>query len=373
MFLSRIERLLFETSRTRFIGVMLLLLLVKVGVWTIPNYGMSRLVASHPFVNPFTDPYAQYLYWNWLAPFVAWSVGATGPLSFFLFHLAFAAAFTILFVTTIFRRLPDEVARASLILFCALPASGTVYFWVGMDAVVLFLMLVPLLFPSIRGLPLVAGLALGMQHFEQGFAAGVALLLTTLTYRRMQVEPSYPLRFTVEWLAGTVVGKGVLICLFERWNVPVNDGRMVLFGHEFQDLLGGAFFHAEIVLWSAFGVGWIALFRYVDRLRREAIPCLVGLLACSPFLVLARDETRVVSIVTFPVIAGCLLLRASSLSIASRRDVAAFFLLWLIIPWMWAWNGVPRWSATPYDVMFVLGILLRPWVPIDLQGIDPFL
>lgn len=78
-------------------GVRPLLLLAsfcKTGFWFIPNVGLSQKIALDPFVNPSAEPYAQYLVWNWLSPFLAWLVGATDSGPFVLFRLAFAVAFT---------------------------------------------------------------------------------------------------------------------------------------------------------------------------------------------------------------------------------------------------------------------------------------
>lgn len=365
--LDPVERFIFDSPRRRFIATLLVVSLCKTGIWYIPNTGLSRLVALDPFTNPIADPYAHYLYWNWLGPYLAWLIGATGRYSFVVFHLAFAIAFTSLATFAFFDRLPEREARIAFLVFTALPVSGTVYYWVGMDAVVLFLMLVPLVFSKSRLVPLLAGIALGMQHFEQGLVAGVVLSITIVVARRMRLEPPYPLRFATAWICGTGIGKLTLIALFAHWNAKVNNGRLVLFGHEFETLLLEAVFHVQVIVWSMLGVGWLVLLVYVDRLRSQAIPLCTGLLLCMPFLVLAQDETRVMSIITFPLLAGYWLFDGSALARVSAREAALLLVAWLLVPWSWTWLGIPRWSALPYDVYWLLDALVGPFTSIPME------
>jgi len=365
--LEPVERFVFDASRKRFVAVVLMLAFAKTGVWYMPNTGMSRWIALDPFANPFSNPDAHYLYWNWLSPFLAWLVGANGIATFVLFHLAFAVAFTSLFTWTIFRRLPERQARIAFLIFVSIPASGTVYYWIGMDAVVLFLMLVALVYPKPPVVPLIAGIALGLQHFEQGLVAGGALLVAIVTSSRMRLTAPYSPGFAIAWIVGTIAGKALLTLLFARWGVIVNTGRLTLFGHEFQTLLLEAAFHFQVILWSMLGVGWLVLLGYVDRLRREALPLVCGLLVCLPFLVLAQDETRVIAIITFPLLAGYWFFNEEALARVSGRDASFLFVAWLVVPWNWTWLGIPRWSALPYDVYWILDKVFGPflWIRID--------
>ena len=369
--LEPVDRFIFESSRRRFVSVLLVASLCKTGVWYIPNIEVSRTIALDPFSNPIANPFTHYLYWNWFSPFLAWLVGATGSRSFVFFHLAFAVAFTALATFAMFDRLPERQARVAFLIFCSLPVSGTVYYWVGMDAVVLFLMLVPLVFSKSWLVPFLAGIALGMQHFEQGVVAGGVLFVTVVVASRMRLEAPYSPRFAVAWICGAIVGKLTLIALFARWGVNVNNGRLVLFGHEFQTLLLEAAFHFQVIAWSMLGVGWLVLLAYVDRLRSRAVPLVVGLLLCLPFLVLTQDETRVISIITFPLLAGYWLFDREVLARVSEREASFLLVAWLVVPWSWTWLGIPRWSAMPYDVYGLLSALFGPFPPIP-EGVRLF-
>ena len=287
-------------------------------------------------------------------------------------HFAFAVAFTSLVTFAIFDRLPEREARIAFLIFCALPVSGTVYYWIGMDAVVLFLMAVPLVFSRSWLVPSIAGIALGMQHFEQGLVASFVLFVTVVIASRRGLDAPYPPRFAAAWVCGVIVGKLTLVALFAHWDVKVNNGRLVLFGHESLTLLMEAAFHFQVILWSMLGVGWLVLLVYVDRLRSRAVPLVVGLLLCAPFLVLAQDETRVISILTFPLIAGYWLFERGVLGRIAEREAAFLLVAWLVVPWSWTWLGIPRWSALPYDVYWMLDALFGPFPSMPASVIHLF-
>jgi hypothetical protein len=138
--LNRIEKFIFETELWKLILVISFLTVVKTGVWHTPSLNASLEIAQNPFINPFSDPNAHFLFWSWLGPFLAWLVGATSKWQFFALHLLFSLAFTFLFTKMVFSRFSDAVARSSLIIFSALPVSATAYFWVSTDSITLFLM-----------------------------------------------------------------------------------------------------------------------------------------------------------------------------------------------------------------------------------------
>ncbi len=144
---GQVERLIFAAPASRLVTAVLLLGLVKTGVWQIPNFGASRLIAQDPFTNPFQDPNAHALYWSWLGPFLAWLLGATSPAAFFALHLVLSVGFTVLFIVTAFSHLPEREARISLVLFSVLPVSATAFFWVSTDSLTLFLMMLALALP----------------------------------------------------------------------------------------------------------------------------------------------------------------------------------------------------------------------------------
>ncbi len=354
---ERVERWLFESPAWQLVAALLLVTLVKTGIWQIPNFGAVRLIAQDPFVNPFSDPNAHALYWSWLGPFLAWLVGATSAWSFFALHLLFSMAFTALVVGVAFRRLPAREARVSVLLFAVLPVSATAYFWVSNDSLTLFLLACAIAAPwppAAAGL----GLLLGMQHFEQAFLGFAGLLLALLIARRQRqwraADEPVPVGRVLVVLAGIVAGKLALVALFRVLGVEVNSGRLYWLQEHLTLLLAQFFLHTHLILFSVLGLGWLVVVQQLEW-GRDRLAFLVALAAAMLLLPVSGDQTRVLATVTFPLIAAFWLLNRDFLAFLSDRFAAWLLLAWLIVPWTWVWGGEPRWSAFPYDVVFLLG------------------
>ena len=84
---SKVEAFLFSSSPTRLVITLIALTVLKSGVWFMPNLSAQIELAQNPFTNPFANPEAHYLVWNWLGPWFAWLLGATSRSSFFILHL----------------------------------------------------------------------------------------------------------------------------------------------------------------------------------------------------------------------------------------------------------------------------------------------
>ena len=354
--LTRVESLLFHSSRGSFIGLMIGIALFKTGIWAMPNLAITRSIAANPFANLPVDPLAQYLFWNWLGLLGAWTVGAIGESGYFVYHALFAVSFTAVFLWSVFRVMPDYAARVSTLLFFALPVSGTIYYWIGMDAITSLLMLVGVLCLGRPLLTFVVCIALGMQHFEQGVAAGFALLVMAVASRYFGRPARFSIGAASAWILGSFAGKLALIGLFSHLDLQVNSGRLYWAMQNSSRIAKGFVFHFHFVIWSAFGLGWLAIWRYAETFGRRAIPFFCAVLVAMPLL-LTDDETRVVALVTLPIVLTALLLDQEFLALIQPRHAAAFFIMWVLLPWSWAWEGVPRWSAFPYDVVYVVQLV----------------
>lgn len=372
--LLRLEHFIINTPAWRLVTLILLVMLFKTGVWHIPNLEMSLALARNPFANPFTDPNAHYLAWNWFSPFLAWLLGVQSFWAFFLLHLGFALAFTALFIHLAWTRLPEREARVALILFALLPVSATAYFWTGPDAVTLFLLMLALgimlpesavakgatgsqslltaLFANggLKGaLLLCVGVLLGMQHFEQALFAAGGLLFALL----LEKKPPFHI---LALLAGVIAGKLALAAIFAHAGMQVNSGRSFWLQQHLDLLLGSFFLHPHYILWSVLGLGWLAALKYADQGRRT-LPFFLSLAGLLLLLLVSADQTRVLAIVTLPLVTMYWLFNTPFLASFSNRQAAALLLLWIVIPWGWVWIGEPRSSALPYDLTWLLHTL----------------
>ncbi|QIK74308.1 hypothetical protein [Nocardioides piscis] len=362
-----LERLVFETRPWLFTAILIGVILLKTGVWWIPNLSLSIMAAQNPFADPnFADPNADYLFWNWLAMFLAWALGATSFAPYFLLHLGFAVAFEIVMFALLLRRLPRDLGRSAAVIFATLPVSGTAYFWVGMDGLTLLLTALVLVAASHQWAVLTLGVLLGMQHFEQGVVAAGALLVSLLMARWVGKQVQFPLSSAFALLIGLLLGKGALIAIFSAHDIEV-ESRTFWLRTNVVMVIDQFAFHWQWVLFATLGLGWLVILRSFD-LGRDAFPLLSGLAVALALLPIVGDQTRVVASTSLLVLGVFVLLDEQLLRSYQRIEVAALLAVWLLVPYVWVWGGVPRWSVLPHDLAYLLH-RVGPWfdrvVPAD--------
>jgi hypothetical protein len=142
MFLiNKLEKFIFESPLWLLCLCLFLLFFIKVGFWYIPNLELSYQISLNPFKNPFTDQNSHYLMSTWLSPFLAWAFGIKTWLNFFLFHCFFCLIFSLIYVLAVAMKFHGEQARIALICLVILPVYGSIYYWIGPDALTILLML----------------------------------------------------------------------------------------------------------------------------------------------------------------------------------------------------------------------------------------
>ncbi len=351
--LKKIEKFIFESAAWKLILVVFAISLFKTGIWYIPNFDASQAMAQNPFANPFSNPDAHYIFWSWLGPFIAWAIGARSSLAFFILHFSFSLAFSLMFIKIVFSMFPDNVARSSLILFSILPVSATAYFWVSSDSITLFLMILSFAYPQYALVTFFSGIALGMQHFEQGFFAAGGLLFAVFLSKKSDERLGFSVKFCALLFLGVALGKLILIGLFKYFAIEVNSGRIHWLREHLHFLLNQFFFHPHYAIWSVFGLGWLAALRYTDW-GRKTVPFFITLSGLCLLLPVSDDPTRVLAVVTFPLVAVYWLFNGNFLNKISKIEISLVFLIWAIMPWGWVWQGTPKWSVFPYDVAYLL-------------------
>lgn len=362
---SRLGAWILDTPRWMYLAALFTLLFARTGVSFVAP--AVAPIAQNPYRNPFADPLEHYLYWSWLAPFLAHQLGATDGRSLTLFYLAFAILFSILMVRWLFAELEDRLARVALLVFALLPVSALPYYWIFNDSVTLFLLACALFVPRTWGVLVLLGIGLGMQHFEQAFFAAGGACVALFWAERRGARPRHDWRWALALLAGTIAGKLLLALLFSWLDVEVNSGRLLWLMESWKVLLRRFAYSYHFALFSAFGVGWLVVVRFLGRTSPEVLPAgatLLGLLLLMP---ISDDPTRVYAVVTFPLLCALLLHNAEFLATIRPDTLGRWALLWCLVPWMFVWAGRPLVSAFAYDLLSVLhhlfGISSRPLDP----------
>lgn len=353
--LLKIEEFVFKSNIYKFIGISIALMLFKSGLYFIPSLHNSFLLSQNPFINPFDNPNNHYLMWTWLAPFLAWFLSINSFFYFYIFHLLFSIFFIFLFFRIIFKRLGDFDGRKAVVIFLSLPVSWTSFYWSGTDSIILFLLLMIFYFPLNPFFIFLIGFFIGLQHFEIGIFASISLIISIYLAKRTINFFEYKLNLGLYLLGGIILGKILLILIFNSNNIEVNSGRFYyLINNTHFRGLEDLFLYFHPIIWSVLGPGWLVFFKYLE-LRKESIPFSIVFISLIILLTpLILDQTRVLAVVTFPIIFIFWLSNKNFLKIINKREISILFLLTILIPMGWVWQGKPKWSLFPYDLAIIL-------------------
>lgn len=349
-FLDKVEHFILHGAFKYLVVVTWLLCFVKVGIWCMPNEGFFKL-AQDPFVNAFRYQQEHYMIWNWLGSFIAWCMGITSFKAFFLLHLSYSLLFTVAMALLLKRFLPNREARLAWVIFTMLPVAWTSYYWVGIDSLTLLLMVVALHAHRYIFWTLVCGVLLGMQHFEQAFFAAGALGFMLLLHDDKGII--YKARFPLTLLVGTLLGRALLTIIFYLTDMKVNAGRLWTLTTVAPMSIRQFFLHPYPVIFSFFGIAWLVVFKYFGQ-GRNVKSLAFTLFGLTLLDTIVEDQTRVFCIVSFWLVAVCLLLDREFLQALPSRFVAWVALLWVLLPWYWVWCSSVKGPATCYDIYYIL-------------------
>lgn len=370
---SIVEQKIASCSFEKLFIILFSLMIIKVGVWEMPNLGSSIAIAQNPFTNAFRDtPAAQYLMYSWFSSFIAWILHLKNLTRFFLFHLCCSLGFIYCFARMLRERLNIDNAKKALILFFLFPFSATSFFWVGIDSVTLLLMILSLYFYQKNIVTFLFAVLLGLQHFEQGLISAMALMFPVFIYQYNGGSQEYRFKHVFIYFSGILIGKLILFCIFKCCGIELVSNRALLAKTTLSEYLKQFILHFQVILWSILGVGWLVLIRFyqISRAQWPVLLSIFGVFLCITPMI--GDQTRVDCIILFPIIYVYILSNVTFLNRLSFTEVSRWLILWLIIPWIWVW-GHPLWSAFPYDVAYILHLIFHHMPLPSNLWIWPFL
>ena len=250
---------------------------------------------------------------------------------------------------TLRKGLDDHASRSALVIFAALPVAGTAFYWVGPGGLLLFLMTLGLTVAPRAPVLLLIGFLLGLQHFEQSFVALAALTFAVWIDRD---APAGMRRRSPLLLLGAIGGKLGLVALFTGAGMEMPAGRIAYLLHNFDKISWPVIYNTQLVLWAVLGLGWLVALRFAD-LGRRSLPFFLALAGVMFLLPLVSDQSRVMAVVTFPLVATYWLRNPGFLDHLHPKEVAALALIWAVLPWVWTW-GSPQVSVLSYNIVIGL-------------------
>lgn len=299
---ERAQKLLFEASFGWFFAFVATLLVLRNGIWVIPNIWASLKFSQNLTVNPLPGHPLQYLLSNILGPLLGFLLHLNGSLvSYAIMHLAFLILGLWALLWFIHKRFGAMASRASAILFLSLPISSVVTTWLGYDVFTFVLgsFLVLLRHPLIG---LCLGFLLGLNHFEQGLFI-ILSLAWVISFSKTERS-----RFGfLPALIGLVFAKAALMGYFELMHFDITAGRYSV--TRSIGLLRLAELHLRgwmPILYSTFGAGWILVLKmYADigsESRKMVLHAAGACLGLFAVMLLGVDETRVFALMTWPIL-----------------------------------------------------------------------
>ena len=349
-FVNVVSAAIYGSKRWKFLAVIVVIAIVKTGIWVIPTIPGYARMASDPFHY---HPNLTYLPENWLHTFIGWLVFARDWRSFAVLNLVLAFAFLAVMFTLFFRRLSDRSARTATLIFIAMPVSTTAFYWLGLDSLTVLLMALALLVMRRWWLVVIVGFLLGMQHFEQGIASALLLAGASGVGIIMRQRSWRSLVFPVVFGVGLVAGRGLLNLLYSLWHITIDYDRIDYFRDNFLALVHQYFDYPFLIWFSILGITWLAVVRFALQ-GRKAIPMLVGIVVLALATIIYSDHTRVACILSLMLLVSEMLLDEEFLSSITSGEIVFFAVLWLIVPFVWVWGVVVQPSSISFDVQAVL-------------------
>lgn len=360
--IGRAAILIERASALKLMTALIMISIMKNGIWFIPNNALSARLASDPFRNPFVGE-EQYLFDNWLGPFLAWLSHMNSPHLLVGMNFVFSAIFIATTYLSLRARLSIASSKKALCLFASLPVFWTHLYWIGYDSVTLACMACALAFLSNPWLSFSFAVGVGLQHAQQG-VVGFGLL-SALIYLQPRDEGSrfHGLRGAVAALGGVIAGRGILSCIVLYFGINLDGGHSSYFLEHASTIMSDNAYSLEAFVFGTLGLGWLPILYYGQNGACRAT-LFASLAVCSAVAFLTIDVTRVFAIITYPVIYHCLLTDETWLRSATYRNVAAIMVIWLVVPWLFDWQGRFRATVFPYDVALVShAIIGRPSIP----------
>jgi hypothetical protein len=341
-------------------SIIVFISILKSGVWVFPAINASFIISQSPFKQPFSSEYDQYLMTYWFASWFANIIGIKTLAAFIVLHLFFG----ILTLFILFRFVRANVnpiyQGKSLLLLGMLPTISTIFYWIGMDTFIVFIMSCLALNYKRPYLLFSFGLIGGMHHFEIMVAGTATLLFYNMiknrTFHIFRIKHYLRIKDILAptiMVLGVIVGKALLVFIFIVNDVVVARDGISLGFYYFEKSAKLAIANFIPILWSMLGAIWIFYLLALFQKTKESLALFLSSLVPLALVFIVLDETRILQLTGFLLMLFGLITNENFLSRLSDKQVKTIIVLWLIIPWVWVWQKVFG-SVTLFSIKYVL-------------------
>jgi hypothetical protein len=354
-FLNNLGNNLTNLSQKKLIFLLFVISLFKTGLWYHPALWNMLEIAKNPFENIFEGEVSKYyLYSSWLSPYFAYLLNLTNKLSFFILHLVLALSFLTAYVFLIKKMVKFKYQKASLIIFFIFPVSMTSIYWIGYDSLILLLFTIAIYFNKNILVTIVCSLGIGLQHFEIGIVSISILLIYKILEKifnstEKNINISY--FFISIFFVGVICGKIILYKIYADQNLV--EGRFDWIYNALYHLIYNFYFNFYNIVWFSLGVGWFIILKYFLE-KKNKYPLILSLLFLFGIMPLVDDHTRVYSACSFMLLTYCIICNDNFLKTIKKQELALIFIIWVMFPYSWVWQGDPRQSMFQYNLAYVL-------------------
>jgi hypothetical protein len=308
--------------------VALALVVLKSGVWLMPNLLDQFAVSQSLTNNALPRPGTHYVYTSYLQPAIFGILGGKSVAAYAMYCALVALAFFTVLVVAFMK---THGLTWKLLGVAAFPVIMVPFYWVGMDGMTLLLALAVSVTLHTRWVWFF-GLLLSWQHFEQAIMAFLILALTLVLAGH---TPS--LRRVALVLCVLLVGKAALIGYFHLVGLHLVVDRTYIVRTRIAEFVTEWRSSWPLILWSLCGAGWILL---IATMRRTW-PVLVAVLVALLTLLATSDQTRVGSIILFPTLVYWVFLDRRLWRELHWAWIAAALVAHVLLPVVYVWAGIP--------------------------------
>jgi hypothetical protein len=353
--IKKINSFLFNIKFEYFFIFIVLLSIVKNGLWYSPATERVLKISQNIFVNPFNHTTNEWLLGSFLGPFLGYITNMNTSLYMFsLMHLIIFISLFFIILKIFVLKDSDVIGRYILLAFFMMPISNILFTWLGYADVFTFLIGISIVvFRTNKLIMIISGLLFGINHFEQGLIIALNVLFFYFVNnpnKQQKIIKNY-----IFLILSIFIGFLMLQLFFYINEFKISFNRISYienagFFRYFRALFSN--FFAEF--FSFFNIFIFFIIYLYSKIKNKYIfKLFIGGVIINLFITLFTvDQTRVFNILIFPLIVTLLshteIVKTVEKRIKKFNFIMSFlFIVSLFIPNYYIWEGKIYASAYP--------------------------